>query len=478
MAKRTFAQRYKAHPHRISARNPQAVKRALRTPGLRKSVPWKYLPPKARRQRRLQQPIMPGSAITKGQLRRETKAAATTKYGPLAGQQRQAIGEAKAYERDIGTYYDDYLRHVQQSSQRVRESGEAASQAIQGLQAGTTGLAAADLTGIQQPANKDAAARGATAGDVSGMASNAAAVRQALVASFGAQQARVNKGAQDFATHRADIIAPSQRLQGLAMAAGRTRQARENLAQTQRERGAFRQQYGAERKGEESKNILAMQALGLETAEKTRAHSEDVRAAKAGEAIDRAQIRATTQNAIRSANKSNSDVVTSGAFAGLTKAEVRALTPAQARQHIRRYNNSKGGGSGGGGGGADGKGPKLLTPGQSAGGLTQLGELKTLTSKAKAGQLFKKGTGNPPPLDRYKATQKVAGYAGSKLKHPSLARAAADAVYDGHISAFTEKQLRRAGYRPLDVAQALGVLTHSQHVKKYQSAERLRGHPH
>ena len=168
--------------------------------------------------------------LTRGQLRREAKAAVTTKYGPLTQQQRTGVQEAKAYQRDIGTYYDDYLRHVQQSADRVREAGQRATGALQNLQGGVTGLAAADLTGIQQPANQDAAARGATAGDVTGMASNAAAVRQALIGSFGAQQARINQGAEDYATHKADVVAPSQRLQGLAMAQGRTRQARQDLA--------------------------------------------------------------------------------------------------------------------------------------------------------------------------------------------------------------------------------------------------------
>lgn len=420
------------------------------------------------RQKRLRKPIVPGSTVTRGQLRKEAKQATAVKYGPLTQQQRTGVQEAKTYQRDIGTYYDDYLRHVQQSADRVREAGGRATTALQNLQGGVTGLAAADLTGIQQPANQDAAARGAQAGDIGQMASNATAVRQALLGSFGAQQARINQGAEDYATHKADVVAPSQRLQGLAMAQGRTRQARQNLGQTMRERGAYNQQYRAERRAEEGKNVLARQIAGVEAGQEAREFRETVRKNKASERIDQARIDADLTKASNSAAKSANKTVTEGAFAGYTQAQLDGFTTAQKRKLIRQHDNRKGGpGSKKNGGGSS------LTTGQIAQGLGQLSQLKDLMSKAKAGKAFIKGHGAQPALGRYAGQDKVVRYAGTDIRHPALARAAADAVYDGHISAYTEQQLKRAGYPPRDVAQALGTSTHSQ----YTAGNRLRGHP-
>ena len=447
---------------RRARRNPAVLRRALRNPEKRARLPENMIPRKFR-------PIVPGSAVTNKQLNRESKAAARIKYGPVTQAQRQQVGEAKAYQRDIGNYYDDYVKQVQAQSANVQQIGREAQAAVQGTQAGVTGLAASDLTQMNQAATKDAAARGATPGDLAQMASGAAATRQALVGSFSAQQAATNAANSTYAGNRANVVAPGQKLGAVAQAHGRVRQAKENLAETRREKGAFRFTYGQERKADEAKNVLAQKALGLDVLKTTAGIAADKRqdkldtkkarqdwkadklstpqaregakygyGAKAWQRLGnagRAQVIKDAKAA--GGSKASDNVYSSGPYAGRTKSEIAAMSPQRRMQLVDRYKTDRGG-PGSSGGGRD-----YLTPGQSASGITQLTELKSLTQKAKNGQLFRPGTGNPAPKGRYGAEKKVKEYAGGKLKHPALVRAAADAVYDGHISAYTAKQLRR-----------------------------------
>ena len=133
------------------------LRRALRNPEKRARLPENMVPRKFR-------PIVPGSAVTNKQLNRESKAATTDQVRADQQAQRQQVGEAKAYQRDIGNYYDDYVKQVQQQSANVQQIGREAQAAVQGTQAGVTGLAASDLTQMNQAATKDAAARGADPG--------------------------------------------------------------------------------------------------------------------------------------------------------------------------------------------------------------------------------------------------------------------------------------------------------------------------
>ena len=174
-------------------------------------------------------PIVPGSAVTNKQLNRESQ-------GRDPDQVRaDQPGPAPAGRRGQGLP----ARH-RQLLRRLRPAGPAAVReraadrargpaAVQGTQAGVTGLAATDLTQMNQAATKDAAARGATPGDLAQMASGAAATRQALVGSFAAQQAATNAANSNYAGNRANVVAPGQKLGAVAQAHGRVRQASENL---------------------------------------------------------------------------------------------------------------------------------------------------------------------------------------------------------------------------------------------------------
>ena len=367
---------------RRARRNPAVLRRALRNPEKRARLPENMVPRKFR-------PIVPGSAVTNKQLNRESRAASRVKYGPLVQAQRQQVGEAQAYQRDIGNYYDDYLKQVQAQSQNVHQIGQQAQQAVQNTQAGVTGLAASDLTQMNQAATKDAAARGATPGDLAQMASGAAATRQALVGSFSAQQAATNAANSNYASNRANVVAPGQKLGAVAQAHGRVRQAKEDLAGTKRERGAFRFTYGQERRADEAKNVLAKQALGLDVA-KARADvaqgKREVRADIKKTRIDaKSQVAKARADAKKNSPGSQAAVVGAesmareGAKYGYTYSQWKALGPDGRRRAINQF-KSKPGSSGGSSssGGAAGDKPKrdYLTKGQSASGITQLSSLK------------------------------------------------------------------------------------------------------
>jgi LysM repeat protein len=115
---------------------------------------------------------------------------------------------------------------------------------------------------VQNPANADAAARGATAGNLAPMENQALAVRQALTGSFVAQQTAQNAAQQTYADTMANVVAPGQKLGAMAQQAGKAKLAQDDITQTARERGADETVYRADRKSDEAKQILALQIDG------------------------------------------------------------------------------------------------------------------------------------------------------------------------------------------------------------------------
>jgi lipoprotein-anchoring transpeptidase ErfK/SrfK len=272
--KLTLAQRAK--------KDPKLRKRALADPGLRSKLPSSMLNPEQRQTRelnvRLKQPITPGSSITERDLAREAGSAMDVKYGPLQQQQQTALGQEQARGRDLGGWYDQYLRAVAQHSQNVQGIGAQAGQIGLGLQQGVTGLGQAGLAMVQNPANADAAARGATAGNLAPMENQALAVRQALTGSFVAQQTAQNAAQQSYADTMANVVAPGEKLGAMAQQAGKAKLAQDDITQTTRQRGADETVYRAGRKSDEAKQILAQQTLtGGLTDKKTQTDLEQQR---------------------------------------------------------------------------------------------------------------------------------------------------------------------------------------------------------
>lgn len=453
-------------------KNPGLLRRALKQPGLRsqqqraqrtRNAAVRTADAAAQAQRAAaNRPVVPGGTLTRGQLRTQANAATRVRYGPLEAQQRQQVGEAQTYQRDIGGYYDQYLNQVAQQAASVKSISNDANAAMARLQGGVTGLAAADLTGIQGQANRDARARGVTAGDQTQMASNAAAVRQALVGTFAAEQAGRGDAAARYSNMLARVVAPGQKLQAVAQAAGRVRQAQEAQGTTAREKGAFKLTQRQALRSDEAKNVLARQIAGVSAAGKQATLTETVRSHKANERAARARIQAGRETA---ADRSAIAQGKINAY-GYSDQAWRAMTVDRRRQIIAQSKAAKGKGAG-----AGGKGPKLLGPGPAGTGITQVALLKQLAQKARAGQPFDPAhkAGGRGPLNRRDAAVKLIAYSGTKLKNPVLASAALDAAYDGVLGDVTVQRLRAAGYRPNQVAQALGVQTAAQRSKRRAS---------
>ena len=440
------------------------LKRALADPGLRSKITdASLLPASMRAQRalnvRLNAPIVPGSSTTERELARAAKAETTVRYAPLEAQQAQQLTDAQTFQRNIGDYYDQYLRQVAQHSANVNAQQQQATQAIQGQQQGVTGLAQADLTALGPGAPAQAS-----------LANQAAAVRQALVGSFVAQQAAQGAAASDYASGLANIVAPGQRLSAAQATQARVDAARAAQAATARERGAYDVSYRQQQRTAEAKNVLAQQTLAGNLSEQqtqaqqrqqtiTETHRANVAREKGQAAARRdARVKAKT-SAAAAANKRSQ----SGPFAGMTQAQIDGMSDATAQAKIDAYNKNKGGRAG--------KGQQWRTQEQAGAAMTQLTQLKELAHRAQTGLKFEptgKEKGPGPRLGRHDAAKKILGYA-TKLKDPVLASAALDAVYDGHLSRETQRRLIAAGFKPSQVASTLGTRTASQQTPRSAS---------
>jgi hypothetical protein len=206
---------------------------------------------------RLHAPITPGSSITERALAQEAKANMDVAFGPRERAEQANLGRETQRATDIGGWYDQYLAKVAEHSKNIRDIGTEAATAGKGLQAGITGLSQAGIQGIQNPAVADAAGRGAVAGDLSGVAGDAARVRQNLVGSFIAQQNATNAGMTSHADTLARDVAPGQKLQANMQQLGKIRAVEDDIKGTATDRGQQDFAFRAGRRSDEAKNILA-----------------------------------------------------------------------------------------------------------------------------------------------------------------------------------------------------------------------------
>jgi hypothetical protein len=227
--------------------------------------------PKAKAKKlNLNKPLVAGSNVTLGDVLKAATAAAKVEFGGQLGEAQKNLGGAKAFATDLGGpggFYDQYLAKLQQHATNVNATGQAASTAIQGLQAGVTGLGQQTLAPIQGQANAQAAATGmGPAGDLTGLADQALGVRQALVTAFGTGQAARNKAAEDYADALANVVGPQEKLGGITQARGKVEEARKNVQTVRGQIGAFKTKYISEAKDEATKNVIAEATLEGKTA--------------------------------------------------------------------------------------------------------------------------------------------------------------------------------------------------------------------
>ncbi len=462
--------------------------RVLKNPGLRSKLSdatlAKYAPAQAKSRaltKRLATPIAPGSAITERDLAHEAQAAQTVKYGPLESDFAQQIGRSQQVERDTGTFYDQYLQLQAQHAAAVQAFQQGAQQALAQTAAGVTGLAGTQAQALQQQANQQAATQGvAPAGDLTGLASQAAATRQTLMGTFQGEQALTGAAANTYASGQVPI-AGAQKLSALAQARGRTGDLQKRQTDLRREEGAFNQQFRQERRGEEFKNQLALGALNLQgakaqadaaastpeavaatTSARQSASTEASTAQKYGYSVHqwrmlgpkgRANIIAKSKKTSTNAN----NVITSGPLAGKTKTWVEAH-PTEAGKLVQDYERRHGTKGAKPKPGEPGAGPEWKNPNDQSKARSQVVSLRDYANKAKAGQPFVAGHSRQPRASRAQAAAKLK-QAVAAPADPILLTAALDAAYDGRLSRATVRKLIAAGYKPGQIASALGVGT-------------------
>lgn len=254
----------------------------------------------------LDAPVVAGSGLTQGALAKQAQTASETVYGPA---ERQAQGIA----RDTPGYYDQYINELKAHSAIAAQYGAGAVAQMGALGQGVLGFDQQQAAGQQQAAQADAATRGGTVDPgLTGMASNASTARQALLASFGQQQASVNAATNVATDAKARVVAPGQKLQAIAGAAGK-------VSDLQRQKGAYNQKYRDQAVADELKNVLAGQALGLNTAKvKLGAQESAAKLKQSGAALaetaqyHQGQLSVAQQNANTAATKAAATAAAKG----------------------------------------------------------------------------------------------------------------------------------------------------------------------
>jgi hypothetical protein len=305
----------------------------------------------ARWTRALSAPITQGSSITERDLAHQAQAAETVKYGPEAASLRENLGTATTRARDTGGFYDQYISQLAANRKAVADQNAATAAQLGQISSGITGLAGTEGAAMQQQANQRAGMQGvAQAGDLSQLASNAAATRQALVGSFQAQQAQQGAAANQYAGTLANVVGPGQKLAAQAQGQGKVAKAERDITDLATQRGAYNQQYRTEQRASEAKNVIARGALNLNAAKATADQALDTakltetkRANRADERAARDRIKATTQKALDAATRADSKTILSGAFAGRSASWLSTATDAQKQKLIDAYDAKHGG---------------------------------------------------------------------------------------------------------------------------------------
>lgn len=280
------------------------IKQLLGNPGTRKYVPTSDLPTGLRAKRdlntRLATPIVEGSSITGRDLAHQRQAAETLQFGA------NTVGAFQNREKETAGWYDEFQRRLEQARVNTQAYGEQAQREL----AGAGNIQGPALAGAPvDPGNqKDAA--------------NAAAIRQALLGGMQGQLTGQARAANDYANQRANVVGPGQKIQALGQARAATDARRQEV-------GAFRTKFNADTTADESKNVLAKQALGLDITKAT---------TTAQTAADRiAETARHNKVAERNQSASVSARASSGDHYGYTNAEWATMNPAQRRAAAKKW---------------------------------------------------------------------------------------------------------------------------------------------
>lgn len=282
---------------------PKNLKKKLANPGERSKLPAKYLSKGQQQQRamnvRLAQPVasIPGtqlaSPVTERDLAHEAGAATNVRYGPQEGAIAEQLAQAVQQKSDTNTWYEDYKNRLQTYQQQVGAYQQGANDAMQGLQQGVTGLGQQDNAFVQsQQAGMPQGTASAPPASVGQNANAALAVRQGIAGNYGANQAQVGAANNTYASNLANVVGPQQQLTALSEKQGGINKVLTRKTTLKGQEGDYNQQYRATRRSDETKNLLAAGALGINATNAKTSAAKAVETARHNRATLRQQVKA------------------------------------------------------------------------------------------------------------------------------------------------------------------------------------------
>lgn len=297
------------------------IQKLLKNPDTRATLDAKFLSPKQRQQRQLNQrldtPVVNGSQLTGRGLAHQRQAEQQLQYGPQEQALGRELGQAQQLGRDQQGWFQQYQNDLRQHAEKVRANNQAATQALTQL----TG----NIGQQGQPQGMDPS--------VAADAQKGSAVRQALIGSFGAQLNQTGAASNQYADTLANVVAPGQRLTAANQNARTQSGIQEKQTALAGDKAAFGRKYDADTIANELKNVVAQQALGL-----------DVQKQSASEAAGRSTRRETRRsNQAKEQNTATTGYKPGGSSMnkyGFTYDEWDALSPG-ARDKARAGKGSK-----------------------------------------------------------------------------------------------------------------------------------------
>lgn len=354
---------------RVTARakkDPEFLKRALANAGLRGRITDTTLLNPAQRQARelhtrLTSPIVTGSKITGADLAHQAAAAGQVEFGPKEQDLKAQLLAQQQRSGDIDRWYGQYLAQVQNYAQGVGQAEDVATGQIAGLGAGVTGLGQETAQRIQQGANQDAAARGTTAQNIVPLADQGTVARQALVGSYVGQQAQRAAAEKDYAAGLAGPVAGAQRLGALTGQQRNIEAVRKKQSELTGLKSAANLKYRTTKTQQEFANQIALGTLDVSQSNAL----QNTPAAKAAAATTTANLGVDAANAktagiglktyqalppadqvkaVAAGRKRTSATgaaadkpQTTGAFIGMTPAQIAKLPQAEIDKRTKRY---------------------------------------------------------------------------------------------------------------------------------------------
>lgn len=358
-----------------------------------------------------QTPVTPGSSLTQAQLASQTKAAIAEKYGPAQSQDQANLKSAQQFQQNQASWYQQYLAAAQANQTAVANSTTQANNEINALQGATANLAGqspgADQTSV-----------------------NAAAVRSALLGSFGALVAGQGNAANANAINRAQVVAPGQAIVGSQAAEGIVQKALSDLSTLAQQKGADATSFKASTIANEEKNVLAQQTLNTtqtnDTAKNTVATTNATTSATKATNTAQQQAHALAEKTHAGTNVTNGAWASWGQQGATGKAKQQAAVASFAKQHAKTP-----------------KTPKVVKPTSGPGSLTQVQENDIVTKVQNAEETIKM-------LQAIPGTSEARVRAAATTKFDAWAvNAAMDLAYNGYLSEPNIRALHARGAKVL-----------------------------